>query len=358
MRDGERLVKFLTFQEVDRPPYWQGFFGWDLTHERWRRESGVRNLNLQAYFDLDYGFEIVPVPLGMFPPFEREIVEESGEFYVERDEKGILMRQQRDKASMPEFLQHPVKGWDDWEQIKAERLDPAHPGRYHANWDAFNSYLESTGSVAQLGYFPYGVFGTARDLMGAEEVLVAFYDQPDLVHDIMDYLTDFWICIFDRVTDRVKVACIHLWEDMAGRQGSLISPSMTREFMMPNYQKIKDFAGAKGVPLMSVDSDGDVSELVPIMMAHGVNYLWPFEVQAGCDIEAYRRLYPQLGIMGGLDKRALAQERQAIDHELARAERMLQHGGYVASPDHGVPPDVPWDNYRYYLERLRELTGK
>ena len=113
-----------------------------------------------------------------------------------------------------------------------------------------------------------------------------------------------------------------------------------------------------GIPLISVDSDGDVSQLVPVMMENGVNVIWPFEVQAGCDIEEYRRQYPRLGIIGGLDKRALAQDRAAIDHELARAERMLQHGGYVAGLDHMVPPDVPWENYKYYMERLRELVGK
>ena len=128
---------------------------------------------------------------------------------------------------------------------------------------------------------------------------------------------------------------------MAGRQGSLISPRMVRDFMMPNYRKIKEFADSKGIPLISVDSDGDVSELVPIMMENGINFYWPFEVQAGCDIEEYRRKCPRLGIYGGLDKRALAQDREAIDYELARAERMLKHGGYVSGPDHGVPPDVP-----------------
>jgi len=318
----------------------------------------VRNLNLRAYFNVDFGFELVPVPLGMFPPFDREVIKEKGEFYIERDEKGILMRQRRDKGSMPEFLEHPVKNWEDWQRIKEERFNPEHPGRYHAHWEAFNGYLESTGAVAQLGYFPYGVFGTPRDLMGAEEILVAFYDQPDLVRDMMDYLTDFWIRIYERVAEHVKVACIHMWEDMAGRQGSLISPSMVRQFMMPNYRRIKEFAGAKGIPLFSVDSDGDVSELVPIMMDNGVNFFSPFEVQAGCDIEDYRRKYPRLGIMGGLDKRALAQDRGAIDRELARAERMLQYGGYIAAPDHGIPPDVPWSNFKYFQERLRELVGK
>jgi len=358
MRDGERLVRYLTFQEVDRPPYYQHFWGWDLTHEQWQREAGVRRLNLRAYFNVDYGFETVPVPLGMFPPFERVVVEERGEFYVERDERGILMRQRRDKGSIPGFLEHPVKGWEEWERLKKERFDPDHPGRYHADWEAFNGYLAATGSVAVLGYFPYGVFGTARDLMGAEELLVTFIQRPDLVHNMMDYLTDFWIRIYDRVTEHVEVACIHLWEDMAGRQGSLISPRMVREFMMPNYRKIKKFADAKGIPLMSVDTDGDVSELVPVMMENGVNFVWPFEVQAGCDIEEYRRNYPRLGILGGLDKRALARDREAIDRELARAGRMLQHGGYVAGPDHAVPPDVPWKNYKYFMQRLRELVEK
>ena len=358
MRDGERLVKWLTFQEVDRPPYYQEWTGWPLTLERWQVEAGLRNLNPAAYFNLDHCMERIPVPMGIFPSFQREIIEDMGDSYIERDERGILLRQRRDKGSIPGFLEHPVKEWDDWERMKKERFDPDNPARYHIDWDAFNAYLESTGTVAQLGSFPNGVFGMPRDLMGAEDLLAAFIERPDLVHDIMDYLTDFWIRIYDRVTEHVKVACIHLWEDMAGRNGSLISPRMVREFMMPGYRKIKEFAESKNIPLISVDSDGDVSELVPIMMENGVNHFFPFEVQAGCDVEEYRRMYPRLGIQGGLDKRALAKDREAIDRELARAERMLQHGGYIPGPDHVVPPDVSWDNYKYFMERLREISGK
>ena len=357
MRDGERLIRYLTFQDVDRPPFYQHFLGWDMTYEQWQREAGVRRLNLQAYFNMDFGLENVPVRLGMYPPFERVVVEEQGEFYVERDERGILMRQRRDRGSIPGFIEHPVKDWDDWEQIKKERFDPDRPERYHADWDAFNGYLEGTGAVANLGA-GYGVFGTPRDLMGAENVLIAFIAQPDLVHDMMDHLTDCWIRIYDRVTEHVNVACIHMWEDMAGRKGSLISPQMVRDFMMPNYRKISEFADSKGIPLFSVDTDGNVAELLPPMTEAGVNILFPFEVQAGCDVEEYRRQYPRLGIMGGLDKRALAKDREAIDRELALAERMFQDGGYVAMPDHLVPPDVPFENYKYFLERLRELVGK
>ena len=347
----------MTFQDVDRPPFHHAS-GWDVTLARWDREAGVNGLNLRAYFNTDHGFEYAPVPLGMYPPFEKKLIEDQGDSYIERDERGIVWRQRKDRSSMPAFLDHPVKSWDDWEQIKKERLDPDHPGRHHTNWQAFGGYIESIGGAAALGNGHYGVFGSPRYLMGTEPLLRAFIEQPDLVHDMMDYLTDFWIRIYDRVTEHVKVACIHIWEDMAGRQGSLISPKMVRDFMMPNYRKIKEFADSKGIPLISVDSDGDVSELVPIMMENGVNLFFPFEVQAGSDVEEYRRKYPRLGMMGGLDKRALAEGKEAIDREIDRAARVLPYGGFIARPDHAVPPDVSLANYKYFMDRLRELIGK
>jgi uroporphyrinogen decarboxylase len=355
MRDGERLVRWLTFQDVDRAPFHQIFGAWPLTVERWEQECGFRNLNFEAYFDLDLGFETVPVSLGLYPPFERHIVKETGEYYVVRDERGILMRQRHDLGSVPEFLQHPVKGWDDWEVLKAERLNPASPGRYQVDWECFNRYLGRTGKAARLGYYPYGLFGTARDLMGVTGLLYGFYDQPDLVKDIMDTLTKVWVRIYERAVEHVSVACIHLWEDMAGRQGSLISPKMIEQFMVPNYRLIGEFAASHSVPLFSVDSDGDVAKIVPAMVEAGVNLFWPFEVQAGCDIEEYRERYPRLGIMGGLDKRALARGKGDIDLELERAARMVRKRGYVASLDHEVPPDVPWDSYCYYMRTLRQM---
>ena len=79
-----------------------------------------------------------------------------------------------------------------------------------------------------------------------------------------------------------------------------------RDFMMPCYDRIAEFARRIGVRVISVDTDGDCASSCRIMMRHGVKLFLPFEVQAGNDILDYRRKYPTLGIMGGLDKRALA----------------------------------------------------
>ncbi len=165
----------------------------------------------------------------------------------------------------------------------------------------------------RVGDYPFGVFGTPRDLLGAEELLVAFYDDPGMVRDMMDHLTTLWLHLWEQVARHVQIDQIHIWEDMSGKQGSLISPAMVNEFMMPCYDRIADLAKRCGVRVISVDTDGNCGELVPLMMAHGVNVFMPFEVQAGNDLFDYRRRYPTLGIMGGLDKRALARGRAEIE---------------------------------------------
>jgi hypothetical protein len=106
---------------------------------------------------------------------------------------------------------------------------------------------------------------------------------------------------------------------------------------------------------MGVDTDGDCHQLVPVMMAHGVNMMFPFEVQAGCDILEYRRQYPTLGIMHGLDKRALAFTRTHVDREVTRAREMVKLGRYIPGFDHLIPPDASWDNFQYAANQIKEI---
>jgi len=171
----------------------------------------------------------------------------------------------------------------------------------------------------------------------------------------MGHLTTLWLALWERLAAEVRIDHIHIWEDMAGRQGSLISPAMVEQFMMPCYDRIAKFAQRHGVRVVSVDTDGECQQLVPVMMGHGINMIFPFEVQAGNDIREYRRRYPTLGIMHGLDKRALAGTRADVDREVARAREMVRLGRYIPGFDHLIPPDARWENFQYAAEQLREV---
>lgn len=208
----------------------------------------------------------------------------------------------------------------------------------------------------QVGTFPWGIFGTVRDFLGNEQVLYAFYDHPDMIRDMMDTLTTLWLALDDRVAAEVQIDHIHIWEDMSGRHGSLISPAMVEEFMMPCYDRMVAFAWAHNVRIVSVDTDGDCAQLVPVFLKHGINMMFPFEVQAGNNIRVYRQQYPTLGIMFGLDKRALAGTLADVDREVDKARWMLKNGGrYIPGFDHLIPPDAKWENFQYAANQLKEI---
>ena len=82
------------------------------------------------------------------------------------------------------------------------------------------------------------------------------------------------------------------------------------------------------------------------------------EVAAGCDVNAWQKKYPTLGMMGGIDKRALARGPAAIDRELHRIQPAVAAGRYIPELDHLIPDDVSWDHYSYYATALRHLVGK
>ena len=207
----------------------------------------------------------------------------------------------------------------------------------------------------KLGYFPYGLLGTLRDVMGVEELCCAFYEDPELVREMMETFTDLWLAIYEKVCNDVKVDVIHMWEDMSGKNGSLIFPAMVREFMMPCYKRIAAFAKAHDIPVFSLDTDGDCSELVPLFMESGINMIFPFEVAAGSDVVDYRKKYPNLGIMGGINKIEIAKGRDAIDRELARLAPMFDKNPYIAMLDHLIPPEISWEDFNYFVERLRDI---
>ncbi|MBI2300805.1 MAG: hypothetical protein HYU66_17995 [Armatimonadetes bacterium] len=355
MTDRERFLRCLLGQDVDRPPFYPMWSPWGRAWQRWEREGKPADITSFRFLPHDEPPAALPVRFGPWPPIEQTVLHEDDDHRVWIDSWGIQRRDRKHGESMPEFVKFPIGTRDDWEAYRRERLDPANPDRLAGPWRECAAEWSARGIPVQLGNFPdLTVFGGVRWLLGDEECLLAFYDQPDLVHDIMDHLTTIFVTLIDAVASQVRVDVVHVWEDMCGKQGSLISPAHWREFVGPCYRRIKEALERNNIPILSVDTDGNPEAIVPPMIERGVNWLWPFEVAAGCDVNVYRRQYPELGMLGGIDKRALAVGPEAIDAELDRVWPAVEAGRYIPDLDHLVPDDVSWENYRHYCEALRE----
>lgn len=353
MNARERFLETLRFGKPDRPfllPHW--FF--PETIERWQREGMPADVDIGDFFGFDR-YEIIPVSLDLIPPFKVEVLEETCDRRIFIDADGVKKQEIKPHTSMPKFLEFPVKGREGWENLK-QRLEAASPARYPRWWE------DRKRCWADRDY-PLGInagsfYGRPRNWIGVENFSYLLYDDPDLVAEISNYLAEFVVKVIERAVEEVDLDFALIWEDLAFKTGPLISPDMFRRFMLPAYKKVTSLLKDHGVDIILVDSDGNCDLIIPLWIAGGVTGLYPFEVAAGSDALATREKYgSKLAIIGNIDKRVLAMGKKEIEEEVtSKVPRLLASGGYIPFVDHAVPPDVPFENFCYYMELIKGFS--
>jgi uroporphyrinogen decarboxylase len=301
----------------------------------------------------------------MMPQFEEKVLEHRDGHYVVQDWKGNIC-EIADKFD-PSYLRNaidfvtrkwiklPVESRDDWAEMR-KRYNPHEPGRFPDDFADRCRRLRERDYVCTVAVS--GPFWQMREWVGFERLCMLFLDDPDLVRDMAAFWTEFVSRVLAPLLEAGVVDHLHISEDMAYKEKAMVSPAMTREFLAPCYRRWVVEARGAGVPVIDMDSDGNVHELIPIWIESGINVCDPMEVAAGNDIAAMRAAHGRrMAFRGGVDKRAIARGGDAIVKELARLAPVVRDGGYIPECDHGVPPDVAWPDFVRYSRMLAELTG-
>ena len=316
------------------------------------------DLNVQPVFGLDQ--YLTKFPVDYSPRFPRKVLERTAEHIVYLDSFGVTNKNDPGMRSLPLELDNPVKDRKTWEEYKQHYAESTIPDRLPKDWDRIAARLRNRDFPIRLGGTYGGFLGFPRQIMGLTPYLITLYDDPALIHDIGGTFLRFLLAYYDRIIRDVRVDCILIWEDMAGKQGSLISPAHFREFLAPCYRAMAGFAREQGVDIVLTDSDGYVEELIPLIVETGVTGMYPFERAAGNDLLRIREAFPEFQILGGFDKRVLFEgsNRAAIEAELAVVEALLQKGRYIPHVDHFVSQDCTWENFSYYRRRLNDIIAR
>ena len=296
-----------------------------------------------------------------FPPFEKEIISEDSRTVLYKNHEGILMRERKDQpfSSMPQFVKFPVETREDFTSFVRDRLRPNLEERLGEETLAgLQGYKDRDFPLIVISDRWGGFFGPIRNLTGVEKLCKLFYDDSAFVEMMMDTFADYLIAMLDKLLSYTDIDVFGFWEDMAYKTGPLISPDFVKKYMVPRYKRVTEFLRSRGVEWIALDSDGLVTDLLPHWLDAGINTIYPFEPQSGMDVVKIRRKFGRdLRMWGGIDKRVLAKGKIHIDEELRRVKPLIEEGGYVAHPDHSLPPDVPLQNFLYFMEKLRGVVG-
>jgi uroporphyrinogen-III decarboxylase len=350
----EEYLDYMTFRRNERPLFTEIFGPLLGLKEEWAAQGATpAELDFSAFRYQRPIWGRAPVNTGWLGGEEPVILEETEELIVARDQMGRRVHLSKKAATLPLPIDHPVKNMDDWRKIKHHYAFSEE--RFAANWEAEARRCKEEGRVVTV-HIPGG-YDEPRQLMGDEGICLAFYEQPELVHDMLETIGQMAYAVLARVASTVQVDELHVHEDMAGNRGPLIGPKQVREFIAPYYRRVWDMLQEHGARVFRQDSDGDMRKIIPAFLEAGVNCMYPVQPTAHMDLVALRAEYGnRLAFMGGLDKHVLLQGEGAIVAELEyKIPPMVDTGGSILGMDHRLLNGTPLAAYRFYIQKVWEI---
>lgn len=357
MTNRELFHEIMFYGKVDRMPlvHWAA---WDETMERWYDEGLEKGTDIHKFLGTKPHWTSVGCNLNLHPAFPKEILEETPEYTVIREGDGVIQKEWKTKSSIPHFIDCTFKNATQWPEFK-KRLQPDLE-RLPKDLDATIDKVISTGlpiavdSASLMGWF--------RNWMGVEGLSYLMCEDPDCFSDMVMTVADLTCWSLDIILSRMKEKGVMAdfafgWEDICGRGGPLVSPSIFTACVAPGYRKIRNTLESYGCHLLCVDSDGVVEQLLPCWLDAGVNLQFPIEVGSWkADGMALRQKFGKdLRIVGHFDKMTLELSREAVQAEIKRLLPLMKDGGYMLMPDHLITPGTSLDMYRWYLDEIRNL---
>ena len=328
----ERVLRAIQFQDTDIVPYDVGF-----THIAYQKLADY-------YGDPNFGAKLGNHLACMNTRADMPWVEVGADLI--RDEWGVVWNRTIDKdigAVANQMLPSPtLKGFQFPELI---------PPGIEEHYRRFAENARDLFRMADLGF---SLFERAWTMRGFDHLLMDMIEHPSFVHELLEAITEWNLAQIDLAVKQ-DIDCFRLGDDWGSQRGVIMGPALWREFIKPcvrkMYQRIHE-----GGKYVLIHSCGDVKDLLPDLVEVGLNIFNPFQPEVMDVFETKKRYYGKLSFYGGIGVQTLLPH--GTPDEVRRETKMLletlgKGGGYIASPSHSIPSDVPAENMAAMIETLR-----
>jgi hypothetical protein len=242
-----------------------------------------------------------------------------GPFPVHDDEHKVL----KDIADWEKYVKKPVIPTAD--EIWA-------PALAHANAVDRNEEFV-TAIVAP------GVFEMTHHLMSMQDSLIAFYEEPEAMHELIDYITEYELELGKALIHRIHPDGLFHHDDWGSQDSSFFSPDMFEEFLLPAYKKIYGFYKDNGVEIIVHHSDSYAANLVPFMIEMGID-IFQGAMKTNNIPDLIEKYGGRISIMGGLHSGEVdfpGWTKEIIAAEVEKACRTNGKLFYIPCVTHGGP---------------------
>ena len=183
-------------------------------------------------------------------------------------------------------------------------------------------------------------------VIGLEDTMKLVYEDRDFIDHLLDISAD-WCAKFCAAAVKNGVDFVWTADDVAFKTGMFLPPALMRELWLPKLQRIHAPALAAGKPIM-FHSDGNVDELVPMLLEAGVDCLNPMDPYGVDYREIKRKFGNRLCLSGNIDIEfplAHGTPEDVGKDVKAHMEALKPGGGYVCGSSHSIVNYVPYENF-------------
>lgn len=204
--------------------------------------------------------------------------------------------------------------------------------------------------------FTIGLFEDLRCLLGFEQMAIKSLEEPELITGILDKLLEINAAAVEKCAAHKGVGAIIYADDLAFKNGTMMSPAWIRENLIPRYQRLADAAHRHGKPFL-FHSCGQIDAIMEdLIETVGIDGRHSFQDNIEPVEEVYRKYGERICIMGGVDVDLLA--RGTVEQVRKRTRQILEAcapgGGFIMGSGNSVTNYCKIENYLAMLDETRE----
>ena len=171
-----------------------------------------------------------------------------------------------------------------------------------AEWERFQAQAEAidrkeyyvTAMVAP------GIFENCHHLGEIVTTLTNLYDEPEAMHDLIKYLTDYELRLAEQIIEHIHPDALFHHDDWGTQKSSFMSPAMFEEFYVPAYKEVYGYWHDHGVEVVVHHSDSYAENLVPDMIDIGID-IWQGCMTTNDLVGLIDKYGEKISFMGGID---------------------------------------------------------
>lgn len=217
---------------------------------------------------------------------------------------------------------------------------------------ALKKTKEKIGDNYVVTMTAWGPFTLGARFVGEETMMKATFKKPAFVEKVVDFATDLLIRLYEPLVTDGTLQVISLADPTAS--GDLISKKQFEKFAVPYLRKFTDWAKSKNAHTL-VHICGNTTDRLDLFPLTGASCI---SLDHKTDIaKAKEVLHGKMCFAGNVDPVKVMLQGTVQDVETACRsviEAAGTDGGFVLMPGCDIPPTVPYENIRKFMEVARE----